>query len=215
MDKISVMIAEDHSMIREGLKQLLELEKDIEVIAGLSNGQAVVEQYPVVKPDIVLMDINMPQLNGLEALERIKAMDPAAKVIMLTIHQDREYLFKALELGAMGYVLKDAEAKVLIESVRSVYNGQNYIEPSMAKELVSEFKRIKSNPRTEPQNQLTDRELEVLRLLAKGMLNKEIANILFISEKTVKNHISSIFRKLDVQDRTQAAVYAIKNKIAD
>jgi len=215
MDNISVMIAEAHSMIREGLKQLLELEKDIEVIAGLSNGQAVVEQYPVVKPDIVLMDINMPQLNGLEALERIKAMDPAAKVIMLTIHQDREYLFKALELGAMGYVLKDAEAKVLIESVRSVYNGQNYIEPSMAKELGSEFKRIKSNPRTEPQNQLTDRELEVLRLLAKGMLNKEIANILFISEKTVKNHISSIFRKLDVQDRTQAAVYAIKNKIAD
>jgi two-component system response regulator DegU len=215
MEKIRIMIAEDHSMIREGLKQLLELEKDIEVIAGLSNGQAVVEQYPAVKPDIVLMDINMPQLNGLEALEKIKAIDPAARVIMLTIHQDREYLFKALELGAMGYVLKDAEAKVLIESVRSVFNGQNYIEPSMAKELVSEFKRIKNNPRTDPQNQLTDRELEVLKLLAKGMLNKEIANSLYISEKTVKNHISSIFRKLDVQDRTQAAVYAIKNKIAD
>lgn len=215
MDKIRIMIAEDHSMIREGLKQLLELEKDIEVVAGLSNGQAVLDQYPVVKPDIVLMDINMPQLNGLEALEKIKAMDPAARVIMLTIHQDREYLFKALESGAMGYVLKDAEAKVLIESVRSVYNGQNYIEPSMAKELVSEFKRIKSNPRIDSQNQLTDRELEVLKLLAKGMLNKEIANILYISEKTVKNHISSIFRKLDVQDRTQAAVYAIKNKMAD
>lgn len=215
MDKIRVMIVEDHSMIREGLKQLLELESDITVAAGLANGLTAVDQYLTVKPDIVLMDINMPQLNGLEALERIKQQDPGARIIMLTIHQDREYLFKALEMGAMGYVLKDAEAKVLIEAVRSVFSGQNYIEPSMARELITEFKRIKSNPQPDPQNQLTDRELEVLKLLAKGMLNKEIANILYISEKTVKNHISSIFRKLDVQDRTQAAVYAIKNKIAD
>ncbi len=214
METIKVMIAEDHSMIREGLKQLLELEPDIRVSAGFSDGKSAVDQFLEVKPDVVLMDINMPILNGLEALERIKALDSSAKVVMLTIHQDREYLLKALELGALGYILKDADSKVLIEAVRSVNSGQTYIQPSMARELVNEYKRIK-NGSDDPQSLLTDREIEVLRLLSKGMLNKEIASALFISEKTVKNHISSIFRKLDVQDRTQAAVYAIKNRIAD
>jgi DNA-binding NarL/FixJ family response regulator len=160
------------------------------------------------------MDINMPVINGLEALEKIKALDNSAKVVMLTFHQDREYLLRALELGALGYILKDADSKVLIEAVRSVYKGQTYIQPSMASELVNEYKRIKSGD-DDPRSLLTDREVEVLRLLSKGLLNKEIANVLYISEKTVKNHISSIFRKLDVQDRTQAAVYAIKKKIAD
>ncbi len=214
MDMIKVMIAEDHSMIREGLKQLLELEPDIVVAAGFSDGKSAVDQFLEVKPDVVLMDINMPVLNGLEALEQIKILDSSAKVVMLTIHQDREYLLKALELGAIGYILKDADSKVLIEAVRSVYEGQTYIQPSMARELVNEYKRIKSG-NDDPQSLLTDRETEVLKLLSKGMLNKEIASALFISEKTVKNHISSIFRKLDVQDRTQAAVYAIKNRLAD
>lgn len=214
MSIIKVMIAEDHSMIREGLKQLLELEPDIRVTSGFSDGKAAVDHFMEIKPDVVILDINMPLLNGLEALEKIKVMDNQAKVVMLTIHQDRQYLLKALELGALGYILKDAEAKVLIDAVRSVYNGQTYIQPSMAQELVNEYKRIK-NGNDDPQNLLTDREIEVLKLLSKGMLNKEIANVLFISEKTVKNHISSIFRKLEVQDRTQAAVFAIKNKIAE
>jgi len=160
------------------------------------------------------MDINMPVLNGLEALEQIKAFDSGAKAVMLTIHQDREYLLKALELGALGYILKDAEASTLIEAIRSVNNNQTYIQPTMAGELVNEYKRIKSGA-DDPKNCLTERETEVLRLLAKGMLNKEIANALYISEKTVKNHISSIFRKLNVQDRTQAAVYAIKKRIVE
>ncbi len=213
-DYIKVMIAEDHSMIRDGLKQLLELEKDIKVIAACSNGEMAIEKYREVKPDVVLMDINMPVLNGLEALEQLKAYDSGVKAVMLTIHQDREYLLRALELGALGYILKDAEASALIEAIRSVNNNQTYIQPIMARELVNEYKRIKSGG-DDPKNRLTDREIEVLKLLAKGMLNKEIANTLFISEKTVKNHISSIFRKLDVQDRTQAAVYAIKNKIVE
>lgn len=211
-DYINVMIAEDHSMIRDGLKQLLELEKDIKVIAMCSNGEMAVVKYREAKPDVVLMDINMPVLNGLEALEQIKAYDNGVKAVMLTIHQDREYLLRALELGALGYILKDAEASALIEAIRSVNNNQTYIQPVMARELVNEYKRIKSGG-DDPKNRLTERETEVLKLLAKGMLNKEIANDLFISEKTVKNHISSIFRKLNVQDRTQAAVYAIKNKI--
>ena len=211
---IKVMIAEDHSMIREGLKQLLELESDIRVIAGFPDGKAAVDQYLEVKPDVVLMDINMPVLNGLGALEQIRILDNSAKIVMLTIHNDREYLLKALELGALGYILKDSDSKVLIDAVRSVSKGQTYIQPNMASELVNEYKRIKSGD-DDPRHLLTDREIEVLKLLAKGMLNKEIAGVLFISEKTVKNHISSIFRKLNVQDRTQAAVYAIKNKIAD
>ena len=213
MDIIRILIAEDHAMIREGLKQLLELEKDLKVVGSVPDGQQAVDSYQSMKPDVVLLDINMPRKNGLEAVREIRQMDPDAHVLMLTIHQDREYLFKALDLGAMGYVLKDAESRVLIEAIRTVHAGQTYIHSSMAKELITEFKRIKNgddNP-----NQLSVRELEVLKLLAKGMVNKEIAGTLFISEKTVKNHISSIFRKLDVQDRTQAAVYALKHHLAD
>lgn len=213
MDIIRVLIAEDHAMIREGLKQLLELEKDIKVVGTAADGQQAIDAYFSMKPDVVLMDINMPRKNGLEAVGEIRQRDPEARVLMLTIHQDREYLFKALDLGAMGYVLKDAESRVLVEAIRTLYAGQTYIHSSMAKELITEFKRIKSgddNP-----NQLSVRELEVLKQLASGMVNKEIASTLFISEKTVKNHISSIFRKLDVQDRTQAAVYAIKHHLAD
>ena len=213
MDIIRVLIAEDHAMIREGLKQLLEMEPDIKVVAGVADGQLAVDSYLAMKPDIVLMDINMPRKNGLEAISEIRSFDGNARVIMLTIHQDREYLFKALDLGAMGYVLKDAESRVLVEAIRTVISGQTYIQPSMARELVTEFKRMKSgddNP-----NQLSEREKEVLKLVAVGMVNKDIAGKLYISEKTVKNHISSIFRKLDVQDRTQAAVFAIKHHLAD
>lgn len=213
-EQIKVLIAEDHSMIRSGLKQLLELEQDIKVIAECSDGKMAVEKYREVKPDVILMDINMPVQNGLEALEGIRDFDPDVKAVMLTIHQDRDYLLKALEIGALGYILKDADARALIEAVRSVYEGQTYIQPVMARELVNEYKRIRSGA-DDPRNQLTEREKEVLKLLSKGMLNKEIADALFISEKTVKNHISSIFRKLNVQDRTQAAVYAIKNRLVD
>ena len=214
MTPISVLIADDIATTREDIKRLLYFEEDIHVVGEAADGEEAIALANELKPDVVLMDINMPVLNGLEALEKVKALDHSAKVVMLTFHQDREYLLKALELGALGYILKDADSKVLIDAVRSVYIGQTYIQPSMANELVNEYKRIKSGS-DDPRNLLTERELEVLKLLSKGMLNKEIANDLFISEKTVKNHISSIFRKLDVQDRTQAAVYAIKNKIAD
>jgi len=214
MNLIKVVIAEDHSMIREGLKRLLEFEPDIRVVDGFADGKSLVDNYLAIKPDVVLMDINMPVLNGLEALSKIKAMDTNSKVVMLTIHHDKEYLFRALELGASGFILKDADAKVLIDAIRNVYHGRTYIQPTMTGELVTEYKRMK-NGISDSSKLLTTREIEVLKLLSKGMLNKEIANELFISEKTVKNHISNIFRKLDVQDRTQAAVYAIKNKIVD
>lgn len=213
-ESINVMIAEDHSMIREGLKRLIELEPDIRVVAGCSNGKEAVEKYQTKKPDVVLMDINMPTLNGLQALERIKRYDDGAKVVMLTIHQDREYLFRAIELGALGYILKDADASDLINAIRNVSNNQTYIQPVMAAELTNEYTKVKSEAAI-PKKKLTARELEVLKILSKGRLNKEIANALFISEKTVKNHVSNIFRKLNVQDRTQAAIFAIKNGFAD
>jgi len=211
------MLAEDHSMVRQGLKQLIELENDIKVVVEAADGIQAVDYYNIERPDVVLMDINMPKQNGLQALEMIRQINPNARVIMLTIHQDREYLFQALKHGASGYVLKDADASVLVEAIRKVHQGEAYIQPTMAKELITEFKRYTSDSVSSQKNgsALSDRELEVLRLIAKGMLNKEIAKTLYISEKTVKNHISNIFRKLKVSDRTQAAVYAIKNNLVE
>lgn len=217
MSKIRVMIADDHSMIRQGLKQLIELESDMKVVVEAADGIQAVNFYNIEKPDVVLMDINMPQINGLQALEAIKKDNPDAKIIMLTIHQEREYLFQSLKLGAGGYILKDADGAVLVEAIRKVYEGEAYIQPTMAKELIVEFKRytMREESNERKYNILSDRELDVLKLIAKGKVNKDIAKTLFISEKTVKNHISNIFKKLNVKDRTQAAVYALKNKLVD
>ncbi len=214
MNKIKVLIADDHTMVRQGLKTILELEEDIEVVSQAANGEEAVLRAREKKPDVILMDINMPVLNGLQAIKMLKDEDSRYKIIVLTLHQDREYLFKTLQLGCEGYVIKDAESSVLIEAIRNVYNEQTYIQPNMTGELVKEFNRVtligKDNTIT---NNLTNREIEVLELIAEGMINKEIAKKLYISEKTVKNHISNIFKKLDVNDRTQAAIYAFRHNI--
>ncbi len=213
-NKINVLIADDHSLIRQGLKQILELEKDMVVIAQASNGNEAVQLAKECKPDIILMDINMPGANGLQAIKEIKQEKLDSRVIVLTIHEDREYLFKTLQMGAEGYVLKDAEPSVLIEAIRNVYAGQSYIQPNMTMELVKEFNRVTLHEKEKhDDNNLTSREIEVLELIAEGMINKEIAKKLYISEKTVKNHVSNIFRKLNVSDRTQAAIYAFKHNI--
>lgn len=214
MTKIKVMIADDHSMLRMGLKQILELEEDIEVIAQASDGDEALSLAETHLPDIILMDINMPGTSGLEAIEKLSQKTHPPKVIMLTIHQDREYLFKTLNLGAKGYVLKDAEPDILLEAIRNVYNGESYIQSNMTKELINEYNRVTSNEKgMGEESSLTSREIEVLKLIAQGMLNKEIASALQISEKTVKNHVSNIFRKLNVYDRTQAAIYALKHNM--
>jgi len=214
LNKINVLIADDHSMFRQGLKQILELEEDIRVIGQACNGDEAIRLARKEKPDVILMDINMPGTNGLQAIKTIREENEFSKIIVLTIHDDREYLFKALQMGAQGYVLKDAESQVLVNAIRSIYNGDSYIQPNMTKELVREFYRVTryEKPKDETSN-LTAREIEVLELIAEGMLNKEIARTLYISEKTVKNHVSNIFRKLNVSDRTQAAIYAIKHNI--
>lgn len=214
MNKIRVLIADDHSMVRHGLKQILELENDMVVVAQASNGREAVELTKQHNPDVVLMDINMPILNGLQAIKELKQERHPSKVIVLTIHEDREYLFKTLQMGAQGYVLKDAEPSVLIDAIRNVSRGESYIQPNMTTELVKEFNRVTLNEKEKhDESNLTTREVEVLELIAEGMINKEIAQKLYISEKTVKNHVSSIFKKLNVSDRTQAAIYAFKNNL--
>ncbi|AOY76652.1 response regulator [Clostridium formicaceticum] len=211
MNKIQILLVDDHSLVRQGLKQILELENDLQVVGQAGDGEEALLKVQQLKPDIVLLDINMPKLNGIHTLRRLKDMDSTIKVIMLTFHEDREYLFETINLGANGYVLKDAEGDSLIKAIRDVYNGVAYIHPSIATDLVKAF-----NNRTTKEGEevkLTKREYEVLTLIADGLNNKEIACNLFISEKTVKNHVSNIFKKIDVNDRTQAAIYAYKHNI--
>lgn len=213
-NKISVLIADDHSLMRQGLKRILELDENIKVIAQAENGEEAVEKTVEFNPQVILMDINMPKMNGIEALRRLKDMGLESKVIILTIHDDREYLHETINIGANGYVLKDAEADSLIKAIKDVSKGKSYIQPSIANLLVTEIKG--ENDKSEDQlkvEALTRREYEVLTLVAEGMNNREIAERLFISEKTVKNHVSNIFKKISVSDRIQAAIFAFKNNI--
>lgn len=211
--QIKIVIADDHSMIREGLKQLLELDGDIVVVGEAGNGEECLEQIEKLHPDVVLLDINMPVMNGLKMLEILRNSDnKKQKVLILTIHNEIEYLVKALDIGIEGYVLKDSESTVLKKAIFKVESGEEYIDFTMVPMLSEKLTRDKEQSEEE---KLTRRELEVLKLLAEGLFNKEIAYKLSISEKTVKNHVSNIFKKIGVFDRTQAAVYAIKNNIVE
>lgn len=208
---INVMIADDHSMIREGLKQLLELEGNFKVIAEACDGVECLNKLETVTPDILLLDINMPNMNGLEVLQKMKEKRMKIKVLVLTIHSEVEYLLKAVDIGVNGYLLKDSESAELKKAILAVVNGDNYIQPSLIPVLNS--KMIDRDKDVMKIESLTRRELEVLKNLSIGMYNKEIAEKLDISERTVKNHISNIFKKIEVTDRTQAAVFAIRNNL--
>ena len=208
---VKIMITDDHSMIREGLKNLLELDGDIEVVAEAENGIECLDKLPDVKPDVLLLDINMPKMNGLEVLQNLKDSKSKVKVLVLTVHNETEYLMKAVEIGINGYVLKDSESAELKKAIFTIYDGENYIQPSLIPALNS--KMIEKNEDEIKLESLTKRELQVLKELAVGKFNRDIAKEMEISERTVKNHISSIFKKLDVTDRTQAAVFAIRNNL--
>ena len=208
---VKIMITDDHSMIREGLKSLLELDGDIEVIAEAENGEECLQKLLTVKPDVLLLDINMPKMNGLEVLKSLKDAKSKVKVLVLTVHNETEYLMKAVEIGINGYVLKDSESAELKKAIFTIYDGENYIQPSLIPALNS--KMIEKNEDEIKLESLTKRELQVLKELAVGKFNRDIAKEMEISERTVKNHISSIFKKLDVTDRTQAAVFAIRNNL--
>ena len=208
---VKIMIADDHSMVREGLKSLLELEGDIEVIAEAVDGLDCLEKLGEHKPDVLLLYINMQNMNGLDVLKELKARKSKIKVLMLTVHNETEYLMRAVDIGINGYVLKDSESAELKRAIFAVVDGETYIQPDLIPALNA--KRIERNKDEEKIEELTRRELEVLKLLAVGMYNKEIAEKLEISERTVKNHVSNIFKKLEVTDRTQAAVFAIRNNL--
>lgn len=214
MEPIKIVIADDHRMVREGLKQLLELDGDIKVIGEAGDGVSCLETIEKLSPDVLLLDINMPQMNGLQVLEKLREKKCKSRVLILTIHNEIEYLMKAVEIGVDGYILKDSESDVLRKAIFSVKDGESYIQSELVPLLKEKLENQDKDILTED-NLLTKREMEVLKLLTEGLFNKEIAYQLSISEKTVKNHVSNIFKKISVSDRTQAAVYAIKNNIVE
>lgn len=211
MRKVKVVIIDDHVMVREGIKQLLEIDGDIQVVGEAGDGVEGIQLLEKLKPDVVLLDINMPKLNGLEVLQELKNRGLNYKVLILTIHNEVEYLVKTMDIGVNGYVLKDSELAVLKKAIFTIDEGNSYIQPSLTPLLKVKIDQIQKTKEEE----LTKREIEVLKLIARGMYNREIADELVISEKTVKNHISNIFRKIDVTDRTQAAIFAIKHSYVE
>ena len=209
--KTKVMITDDHSLIREGIRQLLEFDGSIEVIGEASNGVECLEKLEVLSPDVLLLDINMPEMNGIDVLKQLKETEYDVKVLILTVHNELEYLLKAIDIGVDGYILKDSESSELKKAIDIICKGENYIQPSLIPALNNQLANRDIDK--DKIDLLTSREYEVLIQVANGMSNKEIATNLNISERTVKNHISNIFKKIDVSDRTQAAVFAIKNNI--
>lgn len=211
MSKIKVMIADDHSMVREGIMNLLELDENLDVVGFAKDGSDCIKKIPELNPDVLLLDINMPNMNGIEVLQELRERRSKVKVIMLTIHNEGEYILKAVDIGCAGYVLKDSDSNMLKKAIYTVYSGESFIQPDLIPVLNARL--IKKEQEDEQLEKLTKREIEVLILLSEGLFNKEIAYKLDISERTVKNHISNIFKKINVSDRTQAAVFAIKNNL--
>jgi DNA-binding NarL/FixJ family response regulator len=212
---IRVLVADDQSMVRSGFRMLLSREQDIEVVAEASNGLEAVDKAGRFRPTVVLMDIRMPELDGLEATRRILAADDAPRVLILTTFDLDEYVYQALRAGASGFVLKDDPAEQLLSAIRIVAGGEALLSPAITKRVISQFSRM---PQRTPQKELedlTERELEVLRLIARGLSNAEIGQELHISDTTVKTHITHIFQKLDLRDRVQAVVLAYESGLVD
>ncbi|OQY29030.1 MAG: DNA-binding response regulator [Anaerolineaceae bacterium 4572_5.1] len=211
MTKIKLLLVDDQKLMLDGLQTLLELEPDFEVVGAVENGQAALDVYHDLTPDVVLMDVRMPVLDGVEATRRLLALDSQTKVIILTTFDDDEYIFEGLRAGALGYLLKDVSGRELAEAIRVVAKGGALIEPSVARKVVAEFSRLETLTtlrETHLRHDLTERELEILRLLARGLTNKEIASKIYLAEGTVKNYITSILQKTGARDRTQAALLA-------
>jgi len=210
MTNIKLMIADDHKLFREGIKALLAITDDIEIIGEAEDGDTALKQVRELEPDVILMDINMPGLNGIRVTEQILAQRPQTHIIMLTMLEDDASIFQAMRAGARGYLLKGADPEEVLSVIRAVAEGQALFGPAIATRLMQYFKELSAKPAMSdsPFPELTDRELELLRLIAQGLNNQEIAQKLVLSPKTVRNHITSIFSKLQVADRAQAIVRA-------
>ncbi len=212
---IRILIADDHALFREGLKSLLEAEPDFRVIGEAASGREALRAALETQPDVILMDIQMPGLDGVGATKEILKENPDAKVVMLTMYRQDAYVFEAVKAGARGYLLKDASADELIDAIRRVYAGEVLLDAELAEQIIQDFRAKASEIPTASRADLTDREIQILRLLAQGATNQEIADDLGISEKTVRNRLSEIFAKLHLNNRTQAALYAIREGLAE
>ena len=216
---IRILIADDHPLLRQGIRNFLSLEPDFQIVGEAVDGEDAVAQAKALLPDILLLDINMPKANGIQVAQQLKECLPEVRILALTIHDDENYMMEMIRSGAAGYLLKDIEPSMMVQAIRRVAAGESYVEPSLTKKL---FKGITSREEAKAPpkpvhgmdyDRLSAREVEVMQLIGRGMSNAEIAKTLFLSEKTVKNHLTNIFRKLQVTDRTQAVLYAIKHKI--
>jgi two-component system response regulator DegU len=213
LDKIGVLIVDDHVLLREGIKKILHLDDQIEIVDAVSSGEKALELLETTQPDIVLLDLNLPGISGVEACKKIKSQYPLVNVIALTIYEEESYVFEIIKAGGSGYLLKDVSPDVLIKAIKDVYDGKSLLHPNITSKVFNEFNRLNQLADQVHRTRLTERETEVLRLVSTGNSNKEIAAKLFISEKTVKNHIANMFQKLEVADRTEAVVKAMKQKM--
>lgn len=211
---IRILIADDHHVVRRGLAFFLKTQKDIEIIGEAGNGSEAVELARTLKPDLILMDLVMPEMDGIQATKMIKTEMPEINIMMLTSFSDQDHVIPTLEAGASGYQLKDIEPDELINCIRKIMNGENQLHPKATSHLLANLSNKESNEKNLLE-QLTKRELDVLKEIARGKSNKEIASTLFITEKTVKTHVSNLLAKLELADRTQAALFAVKNQLVE
>jgi len=211
LDKIKILIADDHAVVREGTRQILEQEPDFEVVAEAGNGEEAVQLAGTTKPDVAIIDIAMPKLDGIEATRQIKALYPTVAVLILTAYDDDQFVFSLLEGGAAGYLLKTAHGRELIDAIRALNAGESVLHPSIARKVLNRFTPVSDQPsEKKPSEVLTEREKEVLKLATQGLSNQNIANKLCLSLRTVQAHLGHIFNKLQVSSRTEAVVYALK-----
>jgi len=215
MEKIRIILADDHAILREGIKALLEKQGNMEVVAEASNGQEAVSKVSQFQPDIVVLDISMPMMEGLEATRRIKREAPDVKVLILTMYDDSEYFFQLLRAGASGYVTKKAVGKDLITAIEAVYNGESFFCPSMSKSLLLDYLRLAKDDEKAEQEELTPREREIVKLIAEGYTNQQIAELLHRSIKTIESHRANILRKLDIHDSIELVKYAVRKKLIE
>jgi DNA-binding NarL/FixJ family response regulator len=208
---MKILLCDDQAVIRDGLEMLLNLEKDFQVVGAAQDGAEAVELAGKKKPDLILMDLKMPIMNGIEATREIRAKLPDIKILVLTTYDDDEWLFDAIRAGAAGYLLKDTPRQKIVEAIRGTLDGKSFVDPAVAGKLLNQLASKQTQPTSVLADKLTERELDVLRLIAKGISNGEIARQLHLSEGTVRNHVSAILEKLGVSDRTQAAVIAIQH----
>lgn len=211
--EIKILVVDDHDLIRQGLKRLIDLDESITFIGEANNGEKAINMINILKPDVVLLDMKMPILDGLEVLKQIKQNNQGTKVIMLTIENERNVIIEAINIGADGYILKESAGKEVVNAIHTVIKGDKYIDKSLVSILFSDIKEGSNNKDQHILNKLTKREIDVLYYLSKGLSNKEIGEQLYLSEKTIKNYATKLFRKLEINDRVQATIFALNNNI--